>query len=111
MRLTPALDIRLDDHDIERVRRNHSARISELAALPMAGFVPIQNVTLVVGVATRIAHNLGRRPVMVWVSPPRGPTATGRIEEIRDGSVDLTKYVVLKATDYGADITVDIGVM
>jgi hypothetical protein len=95
--------------DLERLRRNHHDAIAELQAGPSARARIIRDVTLADGIATPIAHGLGR-PAFVTHSPPRGPVAAGWIEEVRDGNHDRTKYVVLKANSYGGPVTVDLEV-
>jgi hypothetical protein len=46
----------------------------------------------------------------VSVSVPRGPSTSGRIEEIRttSGTNDRRKYITLQANGYGATVTVDV---
>ncbi len=101
----------LDDDKAELVRLEHERKLVELQKLPAAALTVIPNVTLADGVATPIAHRLGRRAVC-WHSPPRGAASTGRIEELRTaGSVDPTKFVVLSATGWGASIVVDVFVL
>jgi hypothetical protein len=95
--------------DAERVRRNHAEAIAELQASPLWR-VRIVEVTLADGVETTVAHGLGRAPRMLWISPPRGATSTGRIDEIRGGT-RRADVVVLKATGWGATITVDVAVI
>lgn len=104
---------RLPEQSAERMRRQHEAAIAELQKRPGFGLTVIEGVELRDGIATPIAHNLGRRPVFVTTSCPRGPTATGRIEEVRAASSthDRAKVVVLKATGMGATITVDVMVL
>lgn len=102
---------RLLDVDAERVRREHEAKILELQRLPAARMATVPDVRLVDAVATPIAHGLGHVPVWVAPSPPRGAASTGRIEEIRDGTHDRSQIVVLKATGWGATITIDLAVM
>ena len=103
---TPALE----DEDLERMRLEHEDKIVELQKLPASSLRVIANVTLADGILTPIPHGLGRA-VYVLVSPPRGATSSGRIEEVRDGTYDRTKYVALKATGWGATITVDVWVL
>lgn len=103
------LAIRLVDEALERVRRNHHDAISELQRTKGVQARYVLDVELEDGIATPVFHGLGR-PAFATHAPPRGPSATGRIEEIRDGSYDRSKYVVLKATGYGATVTVDLEV-
>jgi hypothetical protein len=96
--------------DLERVRRNHHDAIAELQKLPLAGARILRDIVMVDGAVTPIAHGLGR-PAFVLASPPRGGVTAGRIEEIRDGSHDRNRYAVLKASGWGASITVDVLVL
>ena len=89
----------------ETTRRTHEACILELQA---SGPRVIADVELADGVERPIAHKLGRKPVFVTTSPPRGASTSGRIEEVRSGSYDRAQVVVLKATGWGATITVDV---
>jgi hypothetical protein len=103
------LPIKLPDEQLERVRRNLHDAIGELQRLRSSVARIIPNVSLADGIATPIAHGLGRA-AFVTHSPPRGASATGRIEEVRDGTHDRTKYVVLMAIGYTSTITVDLEV-
>lgn len=103
------LSITLADEQLERVRRNHGDAIAELQRLPASSTRTIRDIVLADGVATPVPHGLGR-PAFVTVSPPRGISLSGRIEEVRDGAHDRNRYVVLKQTGCGANITVDIEV-
>lgn len=101
----------LDIPTAERVRRDHHEAIRELQDSPLASARVIQGVELESGAETPVAHGLGRRPRIVLVSPPRDPSSTGRIEEIRSSDHDRTSVVALKASGWGATITVDLLVM
>jgi hypothetical protein len=103
------LAIKLDDEKTERGRRTHQEALAELQRLRAARANVIEDVTLVDGVATAIPHRLGVKAFATH-TPPRGASSSGRIEEVRDGTVDRTKYVVLKATGWGATITLDVEV-
>lgn len=107
--LRTTIDERTSPQDLERIRQNVTDALRELQQAPAARARIIRDIALADGVATPIAHGLGR-PAFVTHSPPRGATATGRIEEVRDGSHDRTKYVVLKATGFVATITIDLEV-
>lgn len=109
MRLRPPIAARLADEASERVRRNHEERIVELQRLPGASLTAIQDVELEDGVETPVAHGLGRKPLMVFVSPPRGPSTTGMVVEVRGAPHDRSKVVVLKASGFGATVYVDVG--
>ncbi len=95
----------------ETARRVTEACIREIQDLPASSLRIIAGVELVDGVATPIAHKLGRAPVWVQASVVRGATATGRIVETRSGSYDRTQVVVLTATDHGATVTIDLVAM
>ncbi len=107
----PDQPLKLADETAERVRRAHAAQIAELQKTPAVGMVVLPGVSLADGVATPIAHKLGRKPTWVMPSVPRGTTAAGYIVEVRDGTQDLGKVIVLKASGFGATITVDVAVM
>jgi hypothetical protein len=103
------LPIKLDDEKSERLRRNTQEALAELQRTRAARAAIVRDVSLADGVATLVAHGLGVAAFATH-SPPRGAASSGRIEEVRDGTQDRTKYVVLKATGWGATITVDVEV-
>ncbi len=105
MSLKRAAAVKLDG-DAERARRDHVERIDELQGLPFCGARVIPNVTLADGVATSVAHGLGRNPVWICESVIRGAVSAGYITETRTG--DRSRVVTLTANDYGATITVDL---
>lgn len=111
MRHVPPITLKLADDNAERIRRAHHDAIRTLQESPASSMVVIKDVTLTDGTATPISHGLGRVPIWVCPSPPRGATSTGRIEEIRDGSARREQQVILKATGWGATITIDLAVM
>lgn len=101
----------LEDENAEIVRLEHERKIVEMQKLPAAALVPLGSLELADGIERPIPHPLGRR-AFVWHSPPRGAVTSGRIEEVRaSGGPDPAKYVVLKATGWGATITVDVAVL
>lgn len=102
------LPLRLDDEAAERVRRSHEAAIVELQSVPAVAMVVVSGVVLVDGIATTVAHKLGRKPLWVGISVPRGGVTAGLLVEVRDGAQDLTKLVVITASGFGATITVDV---
>lgn len=110
-RLQAPASVRLKDADAEKVNRDHTARITELQQLPCASLAVIANRELADGVETPITHNLGRAPLWVRESCVRGAVTTGRIEEVRPGKYDRTKVVILKATGWGATVTIDLAVL
>lgn len=106
-------DSRLTDPVADRVRRSVSAAIDELQRMKAAATDVIQNQTLPSGVVVLVPHKLGRAPLIVLVSPPRGPLTPGMVEEIVDvatGNPDRAKYVALRASGMGATVVVDVEV-
>lgn len=104
------LSVQLTDQTAERVRLSHAEAIREQQQTPFAGAKIIKDRALADGVVSSIAHGLGRTPQFVSVSCVRGPVTSGTVEEIRTG-VDRTQYVALKASGYGATVTVDVAVL
>jgi hypothetical protein len=109
--MRPARTVKLADPIAEQANRDHRERIDELQQQPAMSMKLIKDVALADGVATPIAHGLGRVPQFIKESAPRNPSTTGHIEEVRSSSYDRTKVIVLKATGWGATITVDVQVM
>lgn len=107
----PPITPGLDDEKAERVRREHERAIMNLQQLPAVALKVLSNVQLADGKATPVAHGLGRVPTFATFSFPRGAASTGRIDEVRDGSLDRSRYLILKATGWGATITIDVAVM
>jgi len=101
----------LRDAEVEQVRRDHHDRIVELQALPATAMRVLPGIQLADGVPTPIAHGLGRRPRWVRESCPRGGSTVGSVIEVRDGSYNPDRYVVLQADGWGATITVDVVVL
>ena len=66
----------LNDLNAERVRREHELKILELQGRPASRMEVISGVQLADGVATPVAHKLGRAPK--WVSPSPPPVAQHR---------------------------------
>jgi hypothetical protein len=95
----------------EVVRRDTEKAVAQLQGLPAAGMRVLADKSLTDGIATPIAHGLGRVPVIVIPSAPRNPSTSGRIEEVRSSAYDRTKYIVLEANGWGATITVDVLVL
>lgn len=102
---------RLKEPDAENVRREHARRIVELQATPGAQLQVVTGITLEDGVETPVAHQLGRPPQWVRESCVRGASTVGLVEEVRDGAFDPAKYVVLKASGFGATITCSLAVL
>lgn len=92
---------------IDRLLGNLDERIKQIVGVAMLGGYIKRDVELADATDVPIAHELGR-PASVFLSPPRNPSSSGRIEEVRSDSFDLSKYTVIRATGYGATITVDV---
>lgn len=113
-RFTPPLTTRLADPDSEAVRRNHEQRITEFQRLPIAGGELIRNVAIPNASDRLVPHGLGRAPLMVIVSPPRGANAVGMVRELRGTNpfsgapIDSAKAVCLRADSFASTITVDV---
>ena len=90
----------------DRTRQQLEACVLEIQNAPALA-TRIVSVVLADGVESPVAHRLGRIPRFVSVSCPRGAVSAGFVEEIR-GNNDRTQIVVLKASGYGATITVDV---
>ena len=103
---------RLSDPAADAVRQEHATAIGELQSSPLLAARVIPDVSLLSGIETPVPHGLGRAPVFLSVSPPRGASTSGRIEEIRTtgGALDRKKFVTLLATGWGATIYVDVTV-
>jgi hypothetical protein len=95
----------------EQARRVHEECILELQKQPATGLRVLEDVALADATETPIAHKLGRKPLWVQASCVRGALNAGRIEEVRSGSYDRTRVVVLKATGFGATVTVEVVVL
>ena len=109
-RFRSLLGIALLDPTLERVRKNLVDAVRELQGVPVSQGVLLRDVELEDGVETPVAHGIGRRAV-VLTSPPRGPSSSGRLEELRSSEYDPTRYALLKASGFGATVTVDIAVV
>ncbi len=102
------VNITLADPTLERMRQEIVEAIRELQTVPFIGARVISNVELEDGVETLIPHSLGRPPRWVRESSPRGAVSTGRVEEVRTGTHNRSTHFVLKATGWGATITLDV---
>lgn len=107
MSLRAVITPRLPEPQAEEARRVLVESVRELQALPAASLGVIANVDLADGALVSVAHKLGRAPLFVACSAPRGPAAAGYIEEVRDGT-DRKRVVILRAVGYGATVTVDV---
>lgn len=70
--------------------------------------VVIRGVVLPDATTVTVQHGLGYGYEHVSVSPPVGPSTSGRIEVIE--SPNAARTVLLRATGYGATVTVDLRV-
>lgn len=110
VRLARPTSQRHSDEETEALRRTLLDAIQDLQGAALSIPEIVAGVSLPDGQVITVAHKLGRSPRWVQASIPRGPVAAGYIEEIRD-TADRTRYVALRATGYGATITVDLAVL
>lgn len=110
MSLRAVITPRLAEPQAEEARRVLVEAVRELQALPSADLTVIPNVDLANGALVPVAHKLGRPPRFVSCSTPRNATAAGYVVEVRDGT-DRARVVMLRASGYGATITVDVVVL
>jgi hypothetical protein len=100
----------------DEVRRSHANAIRELQSLPCIDFKVIRGVVLPDGVPVAIAHKLGRPPIWVAPSIPRGGVGAGVIFQYTDAHpstgapVDQTQVVLIAAFAYGGTIKIDLAV-
>lgn len=99
---------RVDDPALRQVLDDHRRVIEATAKSIGAGIRIVADVELPDGVSISVSHGLGRRPLWVKESCVRGASTSGRVEEVSAVSNDSTKSIVLKATGWGATITVDV---
>lgn len=117
--MTPPLQLSIDDPLVDRVASSHARGIAELQSMPAASLRIISNVLLVDTANTYVEHGLGRAPLFVRESCVRGALSTGIVRDVTDGKltglfstpVDRSRYVVLRADGYSANIFVDILVL
>lgn len=99
------LPIKLDDEKAERARRNHHDALLELQRVVISR-ENIKTVTFPEGQDVKVAHKLGRAPIMIIPGTVRGAVACGRIDEVL--TEDRSKLIILRATGFGADITAEV---
>jgi hypothetical protein len=99
--------IPVGDRDVERALDEHRNSIIALARDPFINARTIE-VTLPDATTVRVRHKLGRAFTNFVLSPPKGPSTSGRIEELTSG--DPTSEIWLEANGYGATITVRLTV-
>lgn len=69
--------------------------------------VIIRNVVIANGGHTQVPHGLGYAYSHISVSPVRGASSSGRIEDIT-AQADAKTHIDLEATGFGATVTVDL---
>lgn len=116
VRFTAPLSVALPDPNAEAVRKNVDQRVREIQDLPAIGLRVIKNVSLPNGVVVLVEHLLGRKPLWVGLSIPRGAASAGIVSDFGSmdaagNSVDRAQYVPMGASSYGATITVDVLVL
>ena len=116
MSFTQPLTIKLADADAEAVRRNVDQRIREFQGLPAAGLIVVGDFTIANNGSVLVNHRLGRRPAMVWISPPRvefgaAVNPAGVIYDVTGNGVDRTQSVSLAALGYGVPVIVTVAVL
>ncbi len=94
------------DGAAESVRQSHHDAIVELQLQPMAGAVTIRGIAIPNNGTVTKAHKLGRTPIQVLTSPPRGGSTPGLLGEVSR----TDQVIVLSAAGFGAAITVDVTV-
>lgn len=107
------LNKRLADETADAVRRSEAEAIGELQGLPAAGMKVIAGVELPDSTDVPVNHKLGKAPTWLRESAVRGAATAGVVVDLGSrntagGSVDRSQTVVLRATGYGATITVDV---
>lgn len=100
--------VSLPDKTVDRFAREVTEAVRELQAVPAVSVRIVRDVVLADGQETAVPHGLGRPAQWVRESCPRGAVSVGMVEEIRSGSHDRSKVAVLKASGWGATITVDV---
>ncbi len=100
---------RQDDPKIERAIEDHRKTIDKVAAQPGVGLAVLPDVVLLDGIATPVPHKMGKAPSAVSITAVRGQLTAGVVEDVRSASgFDRGKFITLKASGYGATITVDV---
>lgn len=107
-RLPPLVELKLADPVAEQARASHADSLRALRRGLFAEASVLAGIELADATETPIAHKLGRVPKVVIVSPHRGASAGGAVEEIRTSTYDRARVVVLKATGFSATVTVDV---
>lgn len=101
----------LSDPTTDRAVRNLARTVDELQRHRALGLRVIPDVVLPDATDVTIAHRLGRAPIWVGHSCPRGGSTGGAVLEQRPAGGDRARAVVLRAVGYGATITIDLLVL
>ncbi len=116
MKLLALVDKVLGDPIADQVRRSIAAAIRQLQGLPCVDFKVIQGVELPDTVAITVPHKLGRAPIWVGPSAPRGGSGVGVIfhytgfHPTTGAPINNAEVVVIAAFSYGATVTIDLAV-
>jgi len=113
---TPQLTAKLADPTAEAVRANVDQRIRELQALVAAAMIVVGDFVIPNNGAVVISHRLGRKPTMVWISPPRvvfgaAVNPSGVIYDVTGNGIDRAQSLYLSALGYGVPVTVTVAVL
>ena len=117
VKLTKSLTQRMPDPTSEAWRANADQRIAELQKQPATFLRVISDVSLPNGVVVLVPHQMGRRPLWVGNSIPRGGSTVGVIYHYTTthpstgAPIDPTQVIAVAAFAYGATITVDLMVL
>lgn len=117
MTLSPPNTPSIADPRAEAVRRIHGDKITELQQLPMAGAFIVRDVSVPNAGEVMVAHALGRAPLAVLVSAPRGAGVTpGIVRDLGTSTgagtpVDRARLVCLRGDGFGVAVTVDVVVI
>lgn len=116
MKFTPALTSKLSDADAEVVRVNVDQRVKELQSMPAASLVVVGDFVIPNNGSVTVNHQLGRKPLMVILSPPRvefgaAVNINGVIYDVTGHGVDRTQALFLAAFNYGVSVTVTVAVL
>ena len=98
------------DHGAARAFDDVREAVASLESLPVLSGRLIEGVDLADAETRRILHGLNRR-VRGWIRTDlTGAVSTGRIERVVDPGANLNRELWLKATGWGATITVSLWV-
>lgn len=104
---------RTGDRDLDGMLRQASDELRHLNDIPILNGVLIQDVDLANATDVLIRHRLNRRWRGWWVTNLEGATASGFIRHVPSVTAspyDLNHFLRLRATNYGATITVALWV-